>query len=500
MASLAGYRMEISRSSGVLLPVSALPGPIGIGDLGIEAYQFIDWLSLANQKYWQILPTNFADRFGCPYSALSAFGGYPLLISLDNLVERKLLENKDLYSAPQGSVDYPILTEKKNKLLLLAYKNFKGLKNSLQTLQEFIITNHWAHDFCLFLTIGEKHHGAWSTWPTALKWREKKALESLLSENIESYHFHAFCQMIFQEQWMALREYATKKNISIIGDIPIFINYHSMDVWKNPELFKLNSEGEMTVVTGCPPDGFSELGQRWGTPNYNWEKLTSTHYDWWIKRIKYTLELCNILRIDHFRGFAATWEIPVKDLDARGGWWQSSPGIDFFETVKKIFPQFPIIVEDLGMITEDVHALRNKFNFPSMKILQFAFGGDDSNEHLPKNWNENIVAYSATHDCDTTVGWWEKASAPEKNKAETILGKLTEQNIANEINKILFESKAKLVLVQAQDILSLNNQARFNLPGTTIGNWQWRLRADQLTLQNAQDLKSLTLKTQRNLK
>jgi 4-alpha-glucanotransferase len=272
-----------------------------------------------------------------------------------------------------------------------------------------------------------------------------------------------------------------------------------MDVWKNPEFFKLDGEGKMNVVTGCPPDGFSELGQRWGTPNYNWEQLVKTNYSWWIKRIKYTLDLCDILRIDHFRGFAATWEIPEQDTDARGGWWQISPGIHFFEAVKKSFPHFPIIVEDLGMITEDVHSLRNFFNLPSMKIIQFAFGGDDTNEHLPQNWTENTVAYSATHDCDTSVGWWQKTNDAEKNKAQSLLGKLTEQNVASAINKMLFASKAKLVLIQAQDILALGTEARFNLPGTTINNWQWRLKKEQLGQSQAEELKNLTFLTKRNL-
>jgi len=489
--------MEIARSSGILLPLSALPGTFGIGDLGLDAFKFIDWLSSAGQKYWQILPVNYADRFGCPYSALSAFGGYPLLISLETLVDEKLLEKKDLYQIDSPKVDYALVAAKKIPLLRLAFKNFTKKTDYKKTLTTFSKNNFWAEDFCLFSTLEEKHGCPWSTWPHSLKWRESAALEKFTLENNESIHFHLFCQMVFHQQWMELRSYANKKNVLIIGDIPIFINYHSMDVWKNPALFKLNSEGKMTVVTGCPPDGFSELGQRWGTPNYNWENLTKTHYQWWLDRIKYTLDLCNILRVDHFRGFAATWEIPEQDVDARGGWWQVAPGHDFFNAVKKAFPKFPIIVEDLGLITPDVHDLRDTFHFPSMKIIQFAFGGDDNNEHLPMNWTENIVAYSATHDCDTTLGWWHKMSETEKTRVELFVGKQNDQTIAVSLNKFLMNSKAKLVLMQMQDILSLDGDARFNLPGTTDGNWQWRLEKNHLTPVNAQSLRTMTLESKR---
>lgn len=500
--------MKFPRCSGVLLHPTSLPSPYGIGDLGDDAYKFADFLAESAQHLWQLLPlapTGFGDS---PYQCFSAFAGNPLLISPDKLVEQGLLKESDLQPVPRLSaekVNFGKVIEYKKKLLQEAYETFKVTTDvALRT--DFLAfcqrSSGWLDEYALFRVIKDEHQGAsWNNWEKALAHRNKEALDEVrerLGDQIES---EKFLQYLFFKQWAALRDYCHSLKISIIGDTPIFVAYDSADVWEHPELFKLNADGDPTVVAGVPPDYFSATGQLWGNPLYNWDRMKLDGYKWWIDRFRAMLEVVDIVRIDHFRGFAACWEIPAGDKTAQRGRWVEVPGRDFFATLKKELGELPIIVEDLGVITPDVEALRDDFLFPGMRVLQMGFGTDACNIDLPHNHVANAVVYTGTHDNDTALGWFNsKAGAGSTRDASQI--EIERQRCmryfksnGKEINWDFIEaamsSVCDIAIVPLQDILGLGSKSRMNLPASNEGNWSWRFKPDSLTAEIAARLKDL---------
>ncbi|MBX9688586.1 MAG: 4-alpha-glucanotransferase [Candidatus Obscuribacterales bacterium] len=500
--------MKFPRCSGVLLHPTSLPGPYGIGDLGAEAYQFVDFLADSGQHLWQLLPltpTGFGDS---PYQCFSAFAGNPLLISPEKLVEQGLLNEKDLQPLPRFSVEkvnFGKVIEYKKKLLLQAFENFKSTTETALR-ADFLAFCHrmagWLEDYALFRVLKEEHGGEpWNRWEKALSHRDKNTLTEAKDRLSDQLEAEKFFQYLFFKQWYALREYCHSKKVSIIGDTPIFVAYDSADVWEHPELFKLNQDGEPTVIAGVPPDYFSATGQLWGNPLYDWEEMSKDGYKWWIDRFKAMLDVVDIVRIDHFRGFAACWEIPFGDKTAQRGRWVEVPGREFFTALKKELGEVPIIVEDLGVITPDVEALRDDFGFPGMRVLQMGFGTDSCNIDLPHNHVRNAVVYTGTHDNDTAVGWFNsKAGAGSTRDASQITVerercmryfKSNGKEIHWDFIEAAYSSVCDLAIIPLQDILGLGSRSRMNLPASTEGNWCWRFKSDNLSPELSGRLKNL---------
>jgi 4-alpha-glucanotransferase len=496
--------MRFSRSSGILLPVSALPSPYGIGDLGPSAYKFVDWLRDAHQSLWQILPFSIADDFGCPYSSCSAYGGYPLLISPDRLVEDGLLAKSDLHDATDlfgKRVRYDLVQEYKRILFYKAWDNFKKKKIFGFEFASFVEDERrqWLRDLALFLVLSEQMGPRWWEWPEKFKNRDADALEKFRKNNEEQINFHKFLQFLFFRQWGALKSYANSSGIKLIGDIPIFLSHQSMDVWKDPHYFKL-AGGEPYVVTGAPPDQFSAIGQKWGNPNYNWPEMEKNGFQWWINRVAFNLRHYDIIRLDHFRGFAATWEIPADNPDPRSGYWSPVPGHNLFHCLGEKLGDLPIIAEDLGKITPDVIWLRDRFGFPGMKILQFAFNEGDHSANLPHNWGtDNCVVYTGTHDNQTTKGWAEHAQVLEKHYAYRYSNAWNWENLNWSLAALAINSQALISLLPLQDVMGLGNEGRINVPGTQGSwNWSWRFRWEDIKQENIEHLRHLTRESHRN--
>jgi 4-alpha-glucanotransferase len=474
------------RSAGVLLHPTSMPGPYGIGDLGPAAYAWIDALVHARQKWWQILPlgpTGFGDS---PYQCFSAFAGNPLLISPQFLVQDGILNHGDLegvrFSA--AGVDYgPVLTFK-NRILARAWEMFQagrgaGLRSAFDdyTRQQA----HWLEDYSLFMALKEAQGGkSWQDWPANLRRREPAALAHARQGLAHSIGAHKFRQFLFNRQWQAVKNYAHQRGIRTIGDIPIFVSGDSADVWANPQLFLLDGDRKPRVVAGVPPDYFSATGQLWGNPLYNWDALSATGFAWWIARLRTTLEQVDIIRLDHFRGFESYWEIPAGKPTAQEGRWVKGPGAALLTTLQQALGGLPLIAEDLGIITPDVEALRDNFGLPGMRILQFAFGGGSDNPYLPHNYGRRTVAYTGTHDNDTTRGWFATTPEKERDHVRRYLGR-DGSDIAWDFLRAAWSSVAEYAIAPLQDILSLDTTGRMNLPGRPAGNWCWRYTTDQIT-------------------
>jgi len=481
------------RSSGLLLHLTSLPGPHGIGDLGHEAYRFVDFLAEAEQRLWQILPLGPTGYGNSPYAARSAFAGNSLLVSLDLLRDEGLIDDADLLPTPefpQDRVDFAAVERFKMEALGRAAERF-GADASPARRAAFDAFKHqnarWLHDFALFMALQGSHGGAWQTWGEGLARRKPDALAEARGMLAASVDVHAFAQFAFAEQWSALRSYAAERGVRIVGDIPIFVALDSADVWAQPELFLLDDRGFPTVVAGVPPDYFSATGQRWGNPLYRWDAIAATGYTWWINRFRAMLRLVDIIRIDHFRGFQGHWEIPAEHPTAEHGRWVSGPGRDLFQAARRALGDLPIIVEDLGVITPDVVALREELGYPGMKVLQFAFGSGPSNPFLPHNFERNAVVYTGTHDNDTTVGWFRTAPETERHYAlEYLCG--DGESVAWDMIRVALASVADTAIAPVQDVLSLGPEARMNFPGTAEGNWSWRLGPGQLTGEHAEKL------------
>jgi 4-alpha-glucanotransferase len=487
--------MTFQRASGILLHPTSLPGPWGIGDLGQSAYEFIDFLAQSGQTLWQVLPLGPTGYEHSPYTMnFSAFAGNPLMISLERLAEERLLHPEELAPSPDVGVsnpervDFERVIAQKMELLQRAHARFRQeLTDSqkhglLQFCQE---QADWLQDYVLFMALLEAHGGQpWSQWDRALARREPAALAAKAEVLQDQIEFHQFLQFKFFEQWSRLRAYANRNQIRIIGDISIYVCHNSADVWAHPQSFKLDSNTlEPAWIAGVPPDYFSATGQLWGNPVYDWEQLQQTGFAWWIQRFQATLQYVDIVRVDHFRGFEAYWQVPAGQTTAINGEWIKAPGNEFFETLGNQLGSLPILAEDLGIITPEVEALRDRFQFPGMRILQFAFGEGADNAYLPHHYVPNAVVYTGTHDNDTTLGWWQQADLEEQQFVAHYLGYPSPEEMT-EIHWLLIRlalaSVADLAILPLQDVLGLGGQARMNDPAEAAGNWRWRYSSSDL--------------------
>jgi 4-alpha-glucanotransferase len=479
--------MKYVRSAGIILHPTSLPGPDGIGDIGPEAYHWVNFLAEVGCSLWQILPLGPTGYGDSPYQCFSAFAGNPYLVSPALLLEDGLLARADLSDRPAFSndkVDYGPVIQWKLKILDRAIHRFqKSASADLQMqLEEFTTTQaSWLEDFALFMAIKEANGGvSWKDWPKALRSRQKQALDDFRRDNLEAIQRHILRQFLFFRQWRALHKYTNEKGIKIVGDVPIFVAYDSSDAWSHPELFYLDKNGHPTVVAGVPPDYFSKTGQLWGNPIYRWDVHQASGYAWWLQRIQATLQMVDIIRLDHFRGFAGYWEVPANKPTAEVGRWMPGPGASLFDSIEKVLGGLPIIAEDLGKITPDVVELRDQFNLPGMKLLQFAFSTDSSDPFLPHNYPVNCVAYTGTHDNDTSRGWYKTAPETERDLCRRYLAR-SGDDISWDMIRVVWSSVAMLTLAPIQDFLSLGNEARMNLPGTTGNNWCWRMPATTMS-------------------
>lgn len=490
--------MLTDRGSGILLHPTSLPGDFGSGDFGADAYKFVDWLASAGQRYWQVLPMGEIGPGNSPYMSSSAFAGNILLIDLAELGSQGWLDPEDLRPHPDfksGRVDFTIVKPFRIERLRRAARNFFSSKHDElhRSFAEFCISEkEWLDDYALFLTIEQSEmRREWSHWPEELVHREPKALALIELKFADEISFWKFCQWCFARQWSDLRLYANEHGVRIIGDVPIFVAYQSADVWSHQALFELDENGRPLVVAGVPPDYFSETGQLWGNPLYRWDAHKTSGYAWWIARLRHTLQLVDMVRIDHFRGFAAYWEIQADAPNAIEGEWKQGPGENLFEAFVQAFPHLPIIAEDLGLITPDVLELRDKFNLPGMRVLQFAFGDGESNQFLPHHYVKNTVAYTGTHDNDTTLGWWE--AIPEHTKTFTLQYLDSDGRSINWVMiRALSSSVADLVIFPMQDVMGLSSEHRMNYPGKPQGNWEWRFSWDQVESEQTQVLAKMS--------
>ena len=491
--------MQLPRSSGILLHPTSFPGQYGIGDLGREAYRFIEYLISAGQQVWQVLPLGPTGYGDSPYATFSSFAGNPYLISLEWLDGEGELPAGVLAHAPafpHERVDYGWLIPWKMEVLRRSYHHFihHARPERRVAFEEFVIEQQdWLNDFALFMALKDAHGGAvWNTWEPELARHEPEALGKARITLAEQIRFYQYIQFQFFTQWFALKRYANEKGITIIGDMPIFVAYDSADTWANPDLFWLDDAGKPVVVAGVPPDYFSATGQLWGNPLYRWEVLANRGYAWWIKRLSATLAMVDIVRLDHFRGFEAYWAVPAGADTAVNGEWLPGPGADLFNAVKQALGDLPIIAEDLGIITPPVEELRDSFGFPGMRVLQFAFSGNPADVALPHNFVPNCVVYTGTHDNDTTRGWFEHAPKLERAVVRQYLGD-DDGEINWRLIKAAWSSVARLAVVPLQDILGLGSEGRMNLPGSLGNNWSWRYSEGQLSLERAERLRKLTL-------
>lgn len=477
-----------NRMSGILLHPTSLPSKYGIGDFGQEAFDFVDFLANSGQKLWQILPlgpTGFGDS---PYQTFSAFAGQPLLISPDKLFESDLLDNSDIENYPEFlsyAVEYEKVIEFKSAVFKRAFENFEnrsffGLREQYK---EFVNNNHyWLEDYALYMSLKDHFNSApWHKWSDDYRFLSHKNREKWLKEHGHEVKLHYFIQFIFYKQWMDLKRYANSRGIKIINDIPIFTAMDSADTWTHKSFFELNEKGYPINVAGVPPDYFSSTGQLWGNPLYDWKRMKHDNYSWWVKRMRHQLEIADFLRIDHFRGFEAYWAVPYGEHTAMNGQWIKGPGYEFFEAMESgLGRNLPIIAEDLGMITHEVEELRDRFNFPGIKVLQFGFDDPRSdNLMLPHHYIKNSVCYTGTHDNDTTLGWFITSSPDSKYKLQTYLN-TDAANVCWDFIRAALGSVSSFCIMPLQDVLGLGNDARMNYPGHAEGNWKWRFTKEQL--------------------
>ncbi|HRI47070.1 MAG TPA: 4-alpha-glucanotransferase [Ignavibacteriaceae bacterium] len=498
--------MTYERSAGMLLHPTSLPGNFGIGDLGPNAYKFIDFLNSSGQTLWQVFPLGPTGYGDSPYQCFSAFAGNPLLISPELLFKDGFLSEEDLNNVPQFNpsyIDFGPLIEYKFALLKESFELFKENKSAAIDMEfsEFVTKhNEWLDDYSLFMAAKNFHGGGlWTTWNEDIALRKPEVMDEWKSKLSDEILYQKFLQFFFFRQWHDVKSYANSKGIKIIGDLPIFIAYDSADLWANKSLFSVDEKGELISVAGVPPDYFSPTGQLWGNPLYRWNEMAKDDYLWWRKRISSLLELVDIIRIDHFRGFEAYWEIPGNAPTAETGKWVKAPGDHFFTTVKKYLGDVPILAEDLGLITKPVVELRDKFNFPGMKILQFAFGTGMERKFLPHNFIPNCCVYTGSHDNDTTSGYFEKAKHADNDIYEFTQKYLNYHgnNLTFELIRTAYASVANIVVIPMQDVLNLGSESRMNFPGKLGGNWSWRLTWEQIKPELAEQYKNLTIMYER---
>lgn len=480
------------RTSGVLMPISSIPSPYGIGTMGKQARKFVDFLVKGGQKYWQILPicpTSYGDS---PYQSFSSFAGNPYFIDLEYLCKDKLLTKKECESFQWGSnpkyVDYGIMYESRYALLRKVYARFT--KKEPQDFEKFCENEkQWLDDYALFMALKDANGGqAWSDWDKSLRLREKKAMEEATEKYSEEIRFYKMLQYLFYQQWNALKAYANEAGIEIIGDVPIYVAGDSADVWANPDQFYLDENLEPIEVAGCPPDAFSDDGQLWGNPLFRWDVMKKDGYTWWTRRIKAMSELYDIIRIDHFRGFDSFYAIPAKDDTAKNGQWKQGPGMDLFCELEKKLGKLPIIVEDLGFLTPSVHKLLKDSGFPGMKVIQFAFDSREESDYLPHTYTNHCVVYTGTHDNDTVMGWMKTAPKASVKYAKEYLNLTKEEGYNWGMMRAAWSSVADMAIVPMQDILGLGSEARINTPSTLGNNWKWRATPEQIDAKVAKKL------------
>lgn len=481
------WRPADDRAGGILLHPTSLPSPFGIGDLGPTAYRWLEWLARSGCRIWQVLPLGPTGYGDSPYQSFSAMAGNPLLISPQLLVEDGLLETETAEresDSGEGSVDFGSVIERKGRLLTQAYAAFERQAGpELRSDFEAFVDRHhdWLDDFALFMALKSVHQGKpWTAWRPELARREPSALAAAAAEQAVSIGQHRFGQFLFFRQWGRLRQKAIELGLRVLGDVPIFVAHDSADVWARPDFFDLQEDGRPRVVAGVPPDYFTATGQLWGNPLYRWGKLAGEGFPWWIRRLSLALELVDAVRLDHFRGFEAHWEVPGDAPTAEVGRWMPGPGAAFFEAVRAALGSLPLVAEDLGVITAPVRALRDRFGLPGMKVLQFAFSEESENEHLPHNYPRRCLAYTGTHDNDTTLGWFGTAPEPEREDCLRYLA-CDAAEIPWEMLRTLWASVANWVIAPLQDFLNLGSRARMNFPGRSQGNWSWRFTESELT-------------------
>lgn len=488
------------RNSGVLMHISSLPGKFGIGSIGEEAYNFVDFLVKAGQKYWQILPLGHTSYGDSPYQCFSAFAGNPHFIDLDILKSEGLLKEEDYINENFGDdedrVNFGLIFEARNRILRIAYENFKG--NSLNRYRQFKYkkfkeqNEFWLEDYSAYMAIKDRFNSvSWREWDEDIKNREEEALKRYREELKNEMEYYKFLQFMFFKQWEELKEYANYNGINIIGDIPIYVADDSADMWSNSNMFKVNEDNTPKVVAGCPPDAFAATGQLWGNPIYDWDAMEKDGYKWWISRIEQSFKVYDMVRIDHFRGFESYWEVPYGDDTAINGRWVKGPGMKLFNAIRGSLGDVNIIAEDLGFMTDEVINFRDETGFPGMKVLQFGFGGEDSTD-LPHNYINNSIAYTGTHDNDTVLGWVNNvATEEEKEKALKYLN-LDKLDNSYSFIRGVWGSVSFLSIATMQDLLNLGSEARMNTPSILGGNWGWRMKNNQLSDELAKNLYNLT--------
>lgn len=494
--------MHFQRASGILLHPTSLPGDFAIGDLGPEAYSFVDFLVGAKQTYWQILPLTPTGWGDSPYSSFSAFAGNTLLVSPQKLFDAGLIAESDTQpssaeSVDHSRVDYGAAYELKTSLLRLAFQNFADADDELRArFDSFVIDNaSWLEDYALYRAIkAARDHKPWFEWDDDLKLRDKAAIENVISELADEIYAEKFYQFVFFDQWTELRGYANTRGVQIVGDVPIFVALDSSDVWRHRDQFKINEDGSPQFVSGVPPDYFSKTGQLWGNPIYEWDTMKNDGFAWWIARVRQTFKLVDIIRIDHFKGFDAAWEVPGGNPTAEHGEWVKAPGGELFKALgSAVGTPLRFWAEDLGFMTPEAYQLRDEFDLPGMRILQFAFDGDPRNQALPHNYTRNSIVYTGTHDNDTIVGWWN--SLQPDSQARAFCSKYLDTD-GDEIHwhmiRAALSSIADTAVIPLQDVLGLDNKSRMNLPASLDGNWKWRFQKADLTDDVAARLREVT--------
>ncbi len=488
------------RAAGILLHPTSLPGRYGIGDMGDELTALLDWIGEAGLSIWQVLPLNPPGFGNSPYGCLSSYAGNPLLISADRLHADDLLPSIPAPRFPDDHVDFDAVSAYKVDLLRRSFRHFEesARDEHRAALAAFERDNKWLPDWALFAALRQGERGAaWTQWAAPLAAREREAVATAKRELAGEIRFHKYVQWLFFKQWAAVREAAVARGIRIIGDVPIYVAADSADVWANRGIFQLDERGEPTVVAGVPPDYFSETGQRWGNPLYRWDVLRETRYRWWVSRVRAALRFADLLRVDHFRGFAAYWEIPAGEPTAIHGRWVPGPGKSLFDAIRIALGSLPLIAEDLGFITPEVIELRQSIGVPGMKVLQFAFGQLDS-PHLPHRHESRTVIYSGTHDNDTARGWYENAGDDERVLAEEYLGITSAEQASKALVRAAMASVGETAILPVQDILDLGGEARMNRPGDSEENWSWRLLPGALTAHHAERMRRLAEVTGRS--
>jgi len=493
--------MQIPRLTGILLHPTSLPSYGGIGDFGPVAYGFADFLAAARQGLWQVLPLGPPARGNSPYSSTSAFAGNPLLISLERLAEHGWIDRTRLESVPSnsGPINYEEVSAAKLPLLFEGARNFvrQSTGDIRARFERFCAENSWwLEEFVLFAAFSEHHGLAWNQWPPELARHEDAAVKTARQELEPELAVRRAIEFAFYEQWRALRRYCAQRSIRVVGDIAIFVDYESADVWSHRDLFRLHEDLSPEVVSGVPPDAFSRTGQRWGNPLYNWDAMRTRGYDWWIRRLRWAAQNFDYIRLDHFRGFAQFWEIPASEPTAIHGRWVDGPGDDFFRHLRDALGGLPFFAEDLGYITPDVHALRERQGIPGMAVLQFGFGDPGAHMYLPQSLTPDRVIYTGTHDNDTTLGWWKTATDYERSSVKTLVGECKD-GVNWAFIRLAQGSVARLSVVPLQDVLGLGSEARMNIPSTAEGNYRWRFQPGALSRDLAEKLARLAEVTDR---